>query len=121
MPLERVLKNFPYGIESCDGSMFVGDGDVYYIYKDKKWVRPNYGWTGYFDVITDVPTVELKYNEVSCMYEMTYLNRMLDELLIKEMEVLTTKMMIFDDSNGARSLPELSLMIAGMCFELGVM
>lgn len=39
---------------------------------------------------------------------------------IEKIKVLINKMMIFDASNEMR-IPELSLMIAGMCFELGVM
>jgi hypothetical protein len=119
MSLKRVLENFPFGIKSCDWPMFVNEG-AYYMYKCGEWSEVKNEWSGYFDIITDEPVMKLNYIKIEDEDDLSFLNWMMSKLLAKETRMLTKKMMIYNVSNEIY-LPELSLMIAGVFFKLGVM
>lgn len=119
MSFKRIVENFPYGIKSCDGLMFVYVGCQYYIYKDKKWTMVNGKSTVYLNVITFEKIININYIEMKSKCMLKHLNLMMTELLTKKIGVLTTKMMIFDASNDVR-LSEITLMIAKTFFELGI-
>lgn len=120
MSLERVLKNFPYGIKSCDGSMFVCRGFNYYVYRNGRWLSVREVCSD-FDAITGEAIMIVRYSIEYHEYNLSFLNKNMNQLIAKEKEMLTKKMMIFNASTNEEYLPELSQMIAGVLFELGVM
>jgi DNA-dependent RNA polymerase auxiliary subunit epsilon len=120
MSIKRVLNDFPYGIKSCDGSMFVCRGFNYYVYNNGMWLSVREVCSG-FDATTGEQITNVRYNIEKNEYNLSFLNKNMNQLIAKEKEMLTKKMMIFNAFTNEEYLPELSLMIARMCFELGVM
>ena len=99
--------------------MFVCRGFNYYVYRNGRWLSVREVCSG-FDAITGEAIMNARYNIEYLEYNLSFLNRNMNQLIAKEKEMLTKKMMIFNVSN-EEYLPELSLMIARMCFDLGVM